>query len=146
MAAKKKTRKKKAEAKPKNPVGRPRLYKSPEQFTRKVEEYQQHCYNVKQPVTWTGLALYLGFSSRESIDEYLNYKGFSDCVKRAKAMVEWHYEMRLADNAPAGAIFALKNYGWTDKQELDHRSPDGSMSPQSVDSKLVSALAKKLTE
>ena len=95
--------------------GRPRLYATPEQFDEKVREYQAFCEAKEYPVTWTGLALYLGFSSRQSIDEYLNYEGFSDCVKRAKTFVEWHYEMKLHGTSPTGSIFALKNFGWADK-------------------------------
>ncbi len=29
------------------------------------------------------------------------------------------YEKRLLDKNPTGAIFALKNFGWTDKQQVD---------------------------
>ena len=99
----------------KKQVGRPRLYSSPEDFDKKVLEYQSYCKEEREPVTWTGLALYLGFSSRQSIDEYLKYDGFSDSVKRAKTFVEWHYEMKLHGNTPSGSIFALKNFGWADK-------------------------------
>jgi len=115
-----------------NPIGRPRKYETPEAFDAKVDEYRWYCKEENEPVTWTGLALFLGFSSRQSIDEYLNYEGFSDSVKRAKALVEWHYEMRLCGEKPTGAIFALKNMGWSDRQELAHTSPDGSMTPITV--------------
>ncbi len=105
--------------------GRPRLYETPEQFDAKVEEYQRFCEAKLYPVTWTGLALYLGFSSRQSIDEYLKYNGFSDSVKRAKAFVEWHYEMKLHGTSPTGSIFALKNFGWSDKSsEPEGITPD----------------------
>lgn len=104
----------------KRPVGRPRLYDSPEAFESKVYEYQKHCEESGEPVTWTGLALFLGFASRQSIDEYAKYQGFSDAVKKAKTFVEWHYEKRLCSDKPTGAIFALKNMGWNDRQELDH--------------------------
>ena len=104
----------------KRPVGRPRLYDTPEQFETKVYEYQKHCEAASEPVTWTGLALFLGFSSRQSIDEYQNYDGFSDSVKKAKTFVEYHYELRLNGERPTGAIFALKNMGWSDKQEIEH--------------------------
>ena len=112
-------------------IGRPRYYQTPEEFDAKVDEYRWYCKEEDEPVTWTGLALFMGFSSRQSIDEYQKYDGFSDSVKRAKTLVEWHYEMRLCGDKPTGAIFALKNMGWSDKQELSHTSPDGSMSPPS---------------
>jgi len=119
-------------------VGRPRLYETPEQFEEKVYEYQEYCKETKEPVTWTGLALFLGFSSRQSINEYESYDGFSDAVKRAKLFVEWHYEMRVNGNNATGPIFVLKNMGWSDKQDLALTSPDGSMTPDRT-------LAERLT-
>lgn len=99
--------------------GRPRKYKTVEAFDDAVDVYVALCRADDTPVTWTGLALALGFSSREAIDEYQNYDGFSDSVKRAKLIVQNAYEMRLAGNSPTGAIFALKNFGWRDNQSLD---------------------------
>jgi hypothetical protein len=116
--------------------GRPRMFGSPEEFDAKVEEYQKYCKEEQEPVTWTGLALYLGFSSRQSIDEYQKYEGFSDSVKRAKTFVEWHYEMRLCGDRPTGAIFALKNFNWKDKPEEE--SSDSALA--SVVSKLIDKL------
>jgi hypothetical protein len=98
--------------------GRPRLYSTPEEFDSKVEQYQDYCEVSGEPVTWTGLALFMGFAARACIDEYANYDGFSYSVKRAKTFVEWHYEMRLCGDKPTGAIFALKNFGWQDKSEV----------------------------
>jgi hypothetical protein len=103
----------------KKSVGRPRLYNSPEEFDAKVEAYQAYCKENEQPVTWTGLALFMGFAARACIDEYANYDGFSYSVKRAKTFIEWHYEMRLCGDKPTGAIFALKNFGWADKSEVE---------------------------
>jgi len=103
-----------------NPVGRPRLYETPKDFDAKVNDYYHHCKEMDEPITWTGLALFLGFSSRQSIDEYQKYEGFSDSVKRAKLLIEWAYEKRVLGNNAAGPIFVLKNMGWSDKQEIDH--------------------------
>jgi len=108
--------------------GRPRHYKTPEEFDDKVDEYYQYCRNNPiEPLTWTGLALFLGFSSRQSIDEYLKYDGFSDSVKRAKTLIEYGYEKRLHGNSPTGAIFALKNFSWKDKSEEDQESESPSL-------------------
>lgn len=116
----------------KRPVGRPRMFQSPEEFEQRVYEYQEHCKESKEPVTWTGLALFLGLSTRQSIDNYLEYPEFVDVAKKAKSFVEWHYEMRLHGNSPTGAIFALKNMGWADKSQLDVESPGGTMSPKGM--------------
>ena len=101
-----------------NKGGRPRIYTSPDDFDNMVDSYVVFCVEKEEPITWTGLALYLGFSHRRSIDEYQYYEGFSHSVKRAKTIVENAYEKKLHDAAASGAIFALKNFGWTDKQEL----------------------------
>ena len=105
----------------KNPVGRPRIIKSPEEMDRLVDNYIKMCREAGEPILLTGMILSLGLSSRESFDEYINYDGFSDSVKRAKMIIEMEYEKRLnTASAAAGPIFALKNFGWRDKQEIQH--------------------------
>jgi len=108
----------------KNLGGRPRKYNSPEEFDAKVDEYFIECDG---PVTWTGLALHLGFCSRSAIDEYAEYDGFSYSVKRAKLLVEHNYEKRLGNSelSPSGTIFALKNFNWTDKTQTELSGPNG---------------------
>ena len=115
-------------------TGRPRHYKSPAEFDEAVDLYVEHCKDSdgEEPIMWTGLALFMGFSGRAEIDNYLKYDGFSNSVKRAKTIVEAAYEKRLVKDGGAAPIFALKNFGWTDKQELDHTSSDKSMSPMSL--------------
>ena len=34
--------------------------------------------------------------------------------------IEQSYEEALHGNCPAGSIFALKNRGWRDKQDIEH--------------------------
>ena len=67
------------------------------------------------------MILHLGLSSRESLDEYGRRPEFSDSVKRAKLLVENQYEMKLDGSRPTGAIFALKNMGWSDRKEVEWR-------------------------
>ena len=102
-------------------IGRPRKIKSPEEMDRLVDNYIAMCRAAAEPILLTGMILSLGLSSRESFDEYANYEGFSDSVKRAKMIIEMEYEKRLnTASAAAGPIFALKNFGWKDKQEVQH--------------------------
>lgn len=72
----------------------------------------------EQP-TITGLAYFLGFESRQSFYDYEKEPEFSYTIKRARTRIEILYEQRLFSNANAGAIFGLKNFGWTDKQEIE---------------------------
>ena len=102
------------------PAGRPRLIQSPAELEDRTDTYFAMCAAENRPPTVTGLALALGLSSRESLDEYGRRSEFSDSVKRAKSLVAAAYEERLWGNTPAGAIFALKNMGWSDKQDIQH--------------------------
>jgi len=98
--------------------GRPPNYDDPEKLHNKCEEYFLYCIDNKEKITITGLALYLGFNSRDTIYEYQKKKEFSDIIKRAMLVVENRYEEQTERN-PAGAIFVLKNMGWKDKTESD---------------------------
>ena len=100
------------------PAGRPRKIQSPAELEAKAQAYFDRCEQAGEPVLLMGLILALGLSSRQSLDEYAARPEFSDSVKRAKARVELEYEKRLASGTVqvAGAIFALKNFGWRDTQ------------------------------
>ena len=82
-----------------------------------------------RPSTVTGLALYLGYTSRQALLD--NEKRddqpqeLVDAIKRAKLRVQLAYEERLHGNNPTGAIFALKNFGWKDRQDIEHSGPEG---------------------
>lgn len=51
-----------------------------------------------------------------------------------------------ADCLRAAMFWAKTQMGFKEVQGIDHTSTDGTMSPQSVDPKLVAELAKKLVE
>ena len=59
----------------------------------------------------------MGFCDRQSFHDYAKKPEFSFAVKKAKTMIEKVYEILLQDGLGAGAIFALKNFGWKDSQE-----------------------------
>lgn len=130
-------------------TGRPPVFATPEEMQAKIEEYFEYvkgdfrevekkvmdedhdectikvreCIREPENVTITGLALYLGFESRQSFYDNEKRNGFSYIIKRARMRVENGYENRLIDSKnPTGSIFALKNMGWTDKQEIDQRT------------------------
>lgn len=106
------------------PTGRPRVIASPEEFDQRVDAYVAKCRQDDEPVTFTGMALALGFCARQSLYDYQGYPGFSDSVKRARALVENEYEKRLHGTSPTGSIFALKNHGWRDRPEEERAEPE----------------------
>lgn len=100
--------------------GRPPIWTDPDAFDEAVDEYFND--ESKRPHTWTGLALHLGFESRQSLEDYKKRDGFSYPIKKALFKIENLYEQALFLRNPAGPIFALKNFGWKDKQEIDQKT------------------------
>jgi len=73
--------------------------------------------------TITGLTLFLGFMSRDAFYKYEKKEGFGYAIKAARSKIENLYEnMMGTKTGTVGAIFALKNMGWSDKTEIDHTS------------------------
>jgi len=108
--------------------GQPPKYKDEEELQNKIDSYfkslvistDESGNEMCKPATICGLAYHLGFESRQSIYDYKKNDRYSYAIKRALLFIESLYEEGLQGRSPAGCIFALKNRGWTDKQELDH--------------------------
>ena len=128
--------------------GRPPKFKSKDEMQEKIDAYFEECKGRvltddegkvitdkygqpviidRKPLTVTGLALALGFSSRQSLLDYEAKKDFLDTITRAKARVEEYTEMMLFDkNASNGAKFSLANNfeGWKDKKNVEAELKD----------------------
>ena len=81
----------------------------------KGNAFFEECIASDEPFTITGLALALGFASRQTLVEYESTELFGDTVKKLKMRCENYCERKALKTNGAGAIFALKNYGWTDR-------------------------------
>lgn len=120
--------------------GRPPVFKTPKDMFEKVVKYlewvkgeQKKAKGKKtdewirypEPITITGLCLFLGFDSRQSLYDYEKRDEFSYIIKKIRLLVENRYEKALATKEVTGAIFALKNMGWKDKIETGITDVDG---------------------
>lgn len=120
-----------------NEGGRQPQFQSNEILQQKVEQYFIYIKGEKKTTgkgkdaitewvrypenaTISGLALFLGFESRQSFYDYEKNEEFSYTIKKARLRIESAYEQELLSRNATGAIFALKNFGWRDKQELEH--------------------------
>lgn len=127
----------------KNKGGCPPMYKTPEEMQAKIDAYFNACMGEyitddegnlmtdkngkpvktkERPLTITGLALAIGFTSRQALLNYEAKPEFVDTIRRAKATVEQYAEERLFDRDGAnGAKFNLSNNfkGWSEKQQID---------------------------
>ena len=72
--------------------------------------------NHAKAYTVTGLALAIG-TSRQTLDKYAKKPGFAEVIAEARLIIEHSYEMKLSGTSYKGAMFALKNMGWEDKQD-----------------------------
>ena len=106
-------------------AGRTRVYDSVEELDAAIERYFADKRTSRGKVTMSGLALSLGFADRQSLYDYEKNEQFSCSIKRALLQIENAYETALYGQAVTGPIFALKNMGWKDKSEIDHRTPEG---------------------
>ena len=125
-------------------------YTSVEEIESKIEQYFEDCKGYpltdekgKQifnkfgspifidvhPPTVTGLALAIGFTSRQALLNYQAKPEFVDTITRAKARVEQYAEERLFDrDGSNGAQFSLRNNfkGW-DADKKNDNSGDGKI-------------------
>ncbi len=114
--------------------GRPLKFGSPQEIIDKGIAYIQSQHDQKLPVTITGLCIALG-TFRDVLMDYQDERGeeFSNAVKALKLYCENYAEEQIfIGKNPAGAIFALKNYGWKDKNDVAHTDGEGkplNMSP-----------------
>jgi len=101
------------------PAGRPLKFKNVEELDAKIKEYFDK--TPEDELTITGLALALD-CERHTIQSYKERDEFSTSIKRAYLKVENAYEKSLRKNGRTGDIFALKNFGWQDRQEVEQVS------------------------
>lgn len=122
----------------KNKVGSPAFFKCAKELEKRVDAYFKNPDTrtvsiggnpVEVPcLTVTGLAISLGFASRQSFYDQEKNDKFSYIIKRARLFIEHQYEKQLYQNNVTGAIFALKNMGWKDKSETDITTLGGTLS------------------
>ncbi|MES2275485.1 MAG: terminase small subunit [Bacteroidota bacterium] len=80
------------------------------------ETIQQKIWDRQpEPATISGLVLFLGFESRAMFNRHERKGTFASTLQRARLRVESEYEKKLHQPAPTGAIFALKNLGWNER-------------------------------
>jgi len=115
-----------------------RRYQTAADMEPAIREYFETCASIARPYTTGGLATFMGmtlnniwyYKTGKRGDTPAERQDFKDLLEMAYQVIETSKEeMGLIGifNA-AFTQFDLKhNHGWSDKQEYDHRSGDGSM-------------------
>lgn len=117
---------------PANPQkgGRPQKYTTVQGINKAIHGYFNKQDEKNEPYTVSGLGLHLGLSS-DALSRYQNGERdhnqndtadyyLSDTIKQAKDRIAEQWEKKLHQRGNAGDIFALKNFGWHDKQEIEN--------------------------
>ena len=123
-------------------MARPLKYKTVDELQAAIDQYFKDCEGEPlvdddgnaitdkhgnpiivgaKPPTVTGLALALGFASRQALLNYQGKKQFNDTITRAKSRCEEYAESRLFDRDGAnGAQFSLKyNFRWDAQKDAE---------------------------
>lgn len=102
-------------------MGREPFFATPEEFSESFYDYCEKCDETGEKPTIPALAWHLGFASKQSIYDYAKKPEFEYIVGRCKLFCEKFFADQLANGrGDAGVIFALKQFGWSDKQEIEH--------------------------
>jgi len=120
---KKQRKEQKEKKKEKGRPGRESKYKTAKALEEKIDEYFKACDKEKRPYTVTGLAYYIGLTTRAALINYENEEKNKDvekkeklgmiyAIKKAKLRIESYLEENLIlGKQVAGTIFMLKtNY------------------------------------
>ena len=99
-------------------AGQRPVFSHPEQMAIALEQY----FNSTPEGEWTltGLALSCGLSYAGLMRYDKKDKAYYELLERAKLFVHNSYEKGLRKDGRTGDIFALKNLGWKDKQEVEN--------------------------
>ena len=98
-----------------------------DELEKQIEEYFDICDAKEKHYTITGLCLHIDIERktlmnwREGIIKTVDaeiQKKIGKLLRRASTRVEESYEQYLVKQACTGSIFALKQFGWVDKQEI----------------------------
>lgn len=107
-------------------AGRPLKFQSVDDMKSLLDAYFAERSADGLPITITGMCMALDIT-RETFANYEKIEEFSATVKMAKLAAENYAEnMLYVGKNATGPIFALKNFGWTDSQNLNIGGQDGN--------------------
>ncbi len=121
-------------------MARPRKFNTVEEMQEAIQAYYDKQEQRGKPLTIQGLALALGFLTRQSLLDYEGYtdandKEYLDTIKKARLHIE-NYKLEgllSGDLNTTGVIFDLKNnHGHTDKKAVDVDHTTGGDKIQSI--------------
>lgn len=97
--------------------GQPPKWASPEELQQDVDRYFDYCKEEEKHPTIAGLAYYTGVD-RHTIYNYSYKDEYFHIIKKARDRIMMGLEQTAIEKGNAGTIFVMKQYGYTDRQEV----------------------------
>lgn len=94
--------------------GAPLKFETPDDLKAVLQKY----FDEEQPENYTVTGLALRVGSKQLLNDYEARDDYQAIVREAKLIVENQYELDLRRKGGSGPIFALKNFDWKDKTEV----------------------------
>ena len=100
--------------------GRPKIFNSVEELEKKIEEFYDYCELKEETLTFERLATFLNID-RKTLYNYKQKDEFFPSFKKVRERILADIMSKGLSNKinPTFGIFCLKNYGYTDKQEIE---------------------------
>ena len=100
-------------------TGRPLLFKSAEELQERIDAFYEYCEERGEVLTFERLAVFLG-CDRKTIYNYETKDEFFLTMKavRERIIADLMTKGLCGDINTTFGIFCLKNYGYSDKQEV----------------------------
>lgn len=102
------------------PGGRPIKY-TPDELKKRIDDYFLWADTNNKPYTIARLALFLDLD-RQTVYNYKDKDEFFDIIKKARDRILSALEEALYTEGKPGQIFIAKNYGYTDKQDIESKN------------------------
>jgi len=117
----------------KNPVGRPTKYNEALQAKADTYIYELEALDHVVP-SRVGLCCFLGIHKATSYEWESEYPEFSDTLRQVETLQEFmsmNGGLKGTLNSTIVKLL-LANFGYSDKVQQEHTSPDGSMTPKAA--------------
>lgn len=124
----------KQKPKEKNPVNKTRPHRhTPDELQVLIDKYFEQDGTEREVIvgngankqikkirvyTLTGMSLYCGFCDKNELFQLERNPAYTRVIKSARSRIEKIYEENLQTTGNSANIFALKNFGWVDRQEV----------------------------
>lgn len=132
----------------KNLGGRPVKF-TREELQNVIDNYFSDCDTRKRPYTFAGLAYAIKVDRQTLYNYKENEHVFFDIIKDARDRIKLFLEELLVQEGKAGQIFLAKNYGYTDKMEINSNNVNINQNIEVTEdeaSKILEQMSKKIKE